>query len=257
MANTNGDAYGLTTLIPIKHGSLESKNGEVSHASYARKVLQEWPSDEYAGTPDELSPIAKVPNTYLCRFYILNDVFYQGCPSVLENLKSKYLVFSSNFYGDRDKYLFEMWNAIGESHLRLLLKCCVDFTESITDAASFVTYIKRCQIDNDLFFNGSVDAGLPNTIATFAKRLQAIAPGPDGPTEIPQDTLAEQLKALYLKQALTHFVYNHMPAVQRQEESAADLQQAFQSFVDRVQPAAPTPTWPAGIGKEPEGIRDL
>jgi len=255
MANTSGDAYGLTTLIPIKNGNVESKN-DVSYASYVREILQGWPSNEYADAPCELSPMAKVPNTYLCRFYVLNDVFYEGRPAVLENLKSKYLVFSSNFYGDRDTYLSEMWHAVSDD-LKPLLECCVAFQETVKDARDFVSYIKRCQVDNDLFFNGSVDANLPEYLNAFAERLQAIGAAPAGPLAIPDDTLAEQLKALYLKQALTHFVYNHMPAVQSQEESAAELQRAFQTFVERVQPSAPTPTWPAGIGKEPEGIRDL
>ena len=51
--------------------------------------------------------MAKVPNTYLARFYILNDVFYQGFPAEEEHLKSKYLVFSSNFHGDENTRYFD------------------------------------------------------------------------------------------------------------------------------------------------------
>ncbi len=62
--------------------------------------------------------MAKVPNTYLCRFCVLSDVPYQGKPAYLEHLKSDYLVFSSNFYGELEPYLEGMWNALQEGVLR-------------------------------------------------------------------------------------------------------------------------------------------
>ena len=96
--NISGNAYGLTLLCPIINGS----KGDQSFAEILRDYLETLPIESQ-------SPMAKVPNTYFARFYILNDVFYEGFPIDEEHLKSKYLVFSSNFHGDRDTYVRGMW----------------------------------------------------------------------------------------------------------------------------------------------------
>ena len=105
MANRSGNAYGFTALIPIINGSIIiDEDSQQSHASKVRELLQQWPLNEK-------SPMAAVPNTYLCRFYVLNDVFYQGSPAEEDHLKSKYLVFSTNFHGELDAYLQGMWDS--------------------------------------------------------------------------------------------------------------------------------------------------
>jgi hypothetical protein len=228
MPNINKKAYGLTTLCPIKNGSHQN----TSYASIMRGRLQDL------GT-NEKSPMAKVPNTYLCRFYILNDVPYQGGEpavkdwglfkrwfqyifygkiSVLEDhLKSKYLVFASNFYGDLDAYLEGAWNAASKE-LEHVFEHCVGF-HKVKDETGFVEYIKKCQVETTFFFNGSVD--------------------PE--TEEDDEPLAAHLKGLYLKQEFSRFVY------QQQGKSDADLQKAFQEFVARTQPDNTSgPTWRAG-----------
>jgi len=80
------------------------------------------------------------------------------------------------------------------------------------DVATFIDYIKRCQVETTFYFNGSSD-----------------------------EPLAVQLKSLYLKQELAKF------AAANQGKSAADLQAAFKAFVARVQPAnLERPTWKPG-----------
>ena len=216
MRNTNksDNAYGLTALIPIQNKSV----GGRSYGKLVRDLLQDWPLNER-------SPMAKVPNTYLCRFYLLNDVFYEGGSAREEHLKSKYIVFSSNFHGDLEPYLKGMWNAAGEE-LRGLLGFCVGFENVVNTADDFVRYIKRCQVNNSLFFNGSTG-----------------------------DPLKEQLKALYLKQAFSYFVFSYQPLVQQGKKSAAELQKAFQAFVEFVQPDnLDGPTWVPGCETEPDGL---
>lgn len=205
MANPNisAGAFGLTLLCPIKNAS----EGDQSYASIVREQLQQWPLNE-------ASPLAKVPNTYLCRLYVLNDVFYQGYPAKEEHLQSKYLVFSSNFHGDLERYLEGMWQH-AEKYVRQVWQYCVGF-DGVNDGQQFVDYIKKCQIDNALFFNGS-----------------------NG------DSLDEQLKALYLKQEFTRFVYLN------QGLSASKLQIAFAEFVNRTQPSnLVAPSWQPGRGDE-------
>jgi len=233
MATKSGNATALTVLSPIKNGTM----GEISYADITRERCLRLPIHEN-------SPLSKVPNTYLARLFILDDVFYESLPgndSIFnfsdifsffsdqarknalpkkDHLKSKYLVFSSNFYGDLDKYLTGMWenwtckDQDVQHDVRYIWEHCVAFDE-VTDCNSFISYIKRCQFDASLFFNGSTD-----------------------------DSLQEQLKALYLKQEFTKFVTAH------QGKSAIEIQQAFKFFMERVQPENLSgPSWVPGQSK--------
>lgn len=230
MATKSGNATALTVLSPIKNSTM----GEISYADITRERCLRLPIHEN-------SPLAKVPNTYLARLFILDDVFYESLPGSdsvfnfsdifsffsdqarrdalpkIDHLKSKYLVFSSNFHGDLNEYLAGMWenwtyNDQGIQHdVRYIWEHCVAFDE-VTDCNSFINYIKRCQLDASLFFNGSTD-----------------------------DSLQEQLKALYLKQEFTKFVTTH------QGKSAIEIQQAFKRFIERVQPENLSgPSWVPG-----------
>ncbi|MEE8058140.1 MAG: hypothetical protein V3T17_09930 [Pseudomonadales bacterium] len=199
MSNSSGNAYGLTVLSPIKNGMI----GESSYVSKTRRVIQQLALAEN-------SPMAKFPQTYLCRFFIINDVFYQGTPYKEEHLKSKYLCWSTNFHGKRNEYLENMWQAIS-SDVKKIWQHCVAFDE-VDSAADFVKYIKKCQLNISLFFNGSND-----------------------------EELEVQLKALYLRQEFTKF------AAKSQGLGAADLQQAFNKFIGNTQPSdLSQPTWVPG-----------
>ncbi len=206
MANKSGNAYGLTVLCPILQGLAKHAPDGMNDQTYADLVrfrLQRL-------AVNELSPMARVPNTYLSRLWVLDDVPYQGRPAVLEHLKSNYLVFSSNFHGELDDYLRGMWSAV-EPDIRAILQYCVGF-DRVTDATTFIDYVKRCQVETTFYFNGSSD-----------------------------EPLAVQLKGLYLKQELAKF------AAANQGKSAADLQAAFKEFVARVQPSnLARPTWKPG-----------
>jgi hypothetical protein len=202
MANTAGKAYGLTLLCPIKGDEAGYSYGDI-----IRNRLENFPLNA-------ASPMAKVPNTYMCRFYVLDDVKYQGYPAEEEHLKSRYLVFCCNFYGDLDTYLTGLWRAI-EMDVRNLLEHCVAFNK-VSNEQDFVAYVKKCQVNNTLYFNGSTD-----------------------------DPLAEQLKALYLKQEFSRFVFNN------HGKSAAELQKAFLEFVAITQPDnLAGPSWQPGMMQE-------
>jgi len=154
--------------------------------------------------------MAQVPNTYLCRFWVLGDVPYQGKPAFLEHLKSHYLVFSSNFHGELDSYLQGMWQAL-EPGIRTILWHCVEGSK-VNGVQAFKDYIKKCQVTTTFFFNGSTD-----------------------------EPLAEQLKNLYLKQEFSKFAFDN------QGRSPEELQKAFHDFVERTQPSnLRGPTWAAG-----------
>lgn len=227
-SNISGNAYALTILSPIKN---ECGDNEIAYADLIRDRLQQWNFE-----PN--SPMTLVPQTYLCRFFVLDDIYTESLPgadlrglipdllTVLsssirkwqlpkeDHLKSRYLVFSSNFYGgpngDLDGYLRGMWEAISE-RIKEIWGLCYGF-ENVNDADSFIAYMKKCQLEAALFFVGSND-----------------------------DPLEEQLKALYLKQQFSRF------AIENQGLDAASLRANFQTFIERVQPSNLTgPTWPAG-----------
>lgn len=184
MANTSGNAYGLTLLCPIKNGA----QGNQSFSSLTRQALQDIDNEL-------VSPLSKVPNTYLCRFYILNDVFFEGFPALDEHLESKYLVFSSNFHGDLDSYLEGFWTEAADTAKRIW-QHCVAFDE-VGDSSSFTSYIKKCQVETSLFFNGSSDT-----------------------------SLNEQLQALHVRQSFTEFV------IDQQKSSALDLLDNFLGYLN-------------------------
>ena len=223
MANINNNAYALTVLSPIKRGHL----GEIAYSDEIRRRLQDWDIDEN-------SPMASVPQTYMCRYFVLDDVYSQSLQardfvdtaydflSVFsdgfrraalpreDHLKSKYLVFCNNFHGALENYLRGMWNAIG-AEIRSIWEYCHAF-EHVHDADSFIAYIKKCQLDASLFFIGSND-----------------------------QPLEEQLKALYLKQEFSKF------AVEHQGLPALELQRAFGEFITRVELAnLAGPSWIPG-----------
>lgn len=199
MKNVQKNSYALTLVCPIKIGDSNFQ----SFASLTRQNIQTFDLHEK-------SPLANVPNTFMARFYLLDDVFYEGSPAKEDHLESHYLVFCANFYGDLETYLTGFWQNAAEDAKRIW-QHCVAF-DDVKDTASFISYIKKCQLDTTFYFNGS--SGEP---------------------------LAEQLKALYLKQEFTEFV------IQNQGASAAELKAAFDAFVANTQPEnLAAPTWVAG-----------
>lgn len=197
--NTAGNLYGLMALCPIKIGSKDDRSLEwLTKATLADLGVH------------TRSPFADVPNTYLARLFILRDVFYESKPGREEHLKSQYLVFTSNFYGDRDTYLQNMW-ANQEAAVRRIWEHCVGF-DAVDGSASFINYIDRCQVTNSLLFNGSTD-----------------------------QPLAEQLKGLYLKQRFGEFAARH------QGLAPAELKVAFRDFLAEVElDNLARPTWAPG-----------
>ena len=129
-------------------------------------------------------------------------------------MRFDFVIFSSNFYGEPETYLTGMWNALADL-LKEFLQHCVAF-DGVDSAADFVAYMKRCQVDNSLFFNGSNDK-----------------------------PLAEQLKALYVKQAFIEFAFLSQKFRHEGADGAARLQAAFRRFVKHLQiDDTSGPTWP-------------
>ncbi len=223
MSNVSGKAYALTCFCPI----INSHDGETSCADMVRFKLQDWGLDED-------SPMAQVPNTYLSRFYVLDDVYSQSLAGTdfydrwyafwsifsddvrrkalphEDHLKSKYLVFSVNLHGKPDDWLRGFWTA-QESVIRDIWRHCYGF-EYVNNDVSFIDYIRKCERAAQLFFVGSND--LP---------------------------LQQQLRSLYLKQEFGRLV------LETQGLPAPQLQQKWIEFRQRVDLRNPQgPAWRPG-----------
>lgn len=226
--NISGSAYALTILSPIKSGHGDD---EIAYADLVRDRLEGWNTEVN-------SPMMLVPQTYLCRYFVLDDVYTESLPGAdlrnmfadlltivsdkarragmpkQDHLKSRYLVFSCNFHGgpagDLDGYLRGMWQAIS-GRIQEIWGFCYGF-ETVHDTDSFIAYMKKCQLKAALFFVGSND-----------------------------EPLDEQLKALYLKQEFAKF------AADNQGLEAAALRSNFRAFIQRTVPTELSqPTWLAG-----------
>ena len=185
MPNQNGNMYGLTILSPI----IDDPKIKISHDAALRLYLEDMPRHER-------SPFAKVSGTHFCRLVVMDDVVFVGSPAREEHLKSKYLIFNSNFYGKLDEYLKEMATTMPQV-VDDIWSHCVGYPGS--DAEAFAAYMKKCQIETTFFF------------ADVNK------------------TVEEALRALQTKVEFAAFIEEN------QGKSAAELQRAFAAFWERAQ----------------------
>ena len=63
-SNISGKAYALTLMCPIKDGT----ENNVAFTDAIRDQLESW-------NAMATSPMVHIPNTYLCRYYLLDDVY--------------------------------------------------------------------------------------------------------------------------------------------------------------------------------------
>jgi hypothetical protein len=192
MPNISGQAYGLTVLSPINN----DPNRNPSHTDEIRQTLASF---ETGGN----SPLAKVSLTHLARITVIDDVFHEGYPSEEDHLKSKYLFFSTNFDGSLDAYLDLLLDKI-PNEVDQLWSHCVNFP-GVADRERFHDYIKKCQLENGIFF------------ADYGER-----------------TVSEVLAALHLKREFAKFVASH------QGKPPALLKEEFGRFLKNIgNPPAP------------------
>ncbi len=134
MPNEAGRAYG----DPLSDYARTKDN--YSFASLTRQYLQ----NQQEHTCNESSPMAQVPNTYLCRFFVLDDVSYQGKPAMLDRLQSPYLVFVAESHGELEAYLQGLWRH-AKDFATQVWKHCVGF-HRVQGEDDFIAYIKACQV---------------------------------------------------------------------------------------------------------------
>jgi hypothetical protein len=206
MANQSGQIYGLTILSPI----LESDRLDICHATALRWYLESLPRDH-------TSPFAQVSSTHFARLVVMDDVVFVGAPACEEHLKSRYLVFETNFDGDLDTYLTRMAREIPE-FVDSVWKHCVGYP-GVADPAAFAAYMKKCQIETTFFF-----------------------------ADVNDKTVQQTLKALQVQSALAHFVESN------QGKPAAEIQKLFGQLLEGLAKAPAPP--PGGIDSEKTAAED-
>lgn len=197
MASKSGSVYGLTILSPI----IDDPHAEISHDLRIRMYLGGLKRDEN-------SPFAKVTGTHMARLAVMNDVVFVGHPSKEEHLKSQYLVFESNFDGDRDAYFRTMANEIPE-HVDAIWSHCVGYP-GVRDLTAFRAYMKKCEIETTFYF-----------------------------ADVNDKTVNQTLRALQTQAAMAAFIEKN------QGKPAAEVQQAFATLMETLKN---TPTPVAGSG---------
>ena len=197
MANKNGSVYGLTILSPI----IDDERAVPSHDLQIRKYLTTLPLDQD-------SPFALAPGTHIARLVVMDDVIYVGMPACEEHLKSKYLVFESNFDGELEPYLAGLAKSVPK-HLDAIWGHCYGYPGA-ANVEAFIRYMKACQIETTFFFAAVNDKSVPQT-----------------------------LRALQTQRSVAEFISEH------QADDPARLQKEFSQFMKDIA-SAPTPRPGAG-----------
>jgi hypothetical protein len=190
VANQSGSIYGLTILSPIK----DDPDIGISHSLAIRMYLQKLPVGGRG-------PFGRVSTTHMARLVVLDDVVYFGMPSCEEHLKSKYLIFESNFDGDLNEYLKKLaTEAADEVHE--IWQHCIGFP-GVNDPMAFTDYMKRCQVETTFYF-----------------------------ADVNNKTAQQTLDALQVQSAVTAFI------AKNQGKPPTELQEAFVEFLQRLRNAA-------------------
>jgi hypothetical protein len=147
----------------------------------------------------------------MARFAIVNQFAIQRAPAEPDQLKSPYLLFVCQFDGASPRDLVTVMMAEIPDVVNNIWRHCFGLpTEASADGYRSVdavtTYLKRCQLANDLFL-----------------------------VDQPEASVADILRALCAKQRFSEFIARH------QGGDAATVQVAFTAFWKEIETVQPTP----------------
>ena len=201
MANKSGSIYGLTILSPVK----DDPHAEISPSLAVRMYLQTLPVDGRG-------PFGRVSSTHMARLVVLDDVVYFGMPSCEDHLKSKYLIFESNFDGELEPYLKQL-AAEASDEVHNIWQHCIGYP-GVQNVDAFIAYMKRCQVETTFYF-----------------------------ADVNNKTVQQTLQALQTQSAVASFIEKN------QGKPSEELQPAFIEFMNRLN-KAPRPKPGSTKGKE-------
>jgi hypothetical protein len=212
MPNFEAGCYFLTTLAPIRSGSVEDVNGaQISYQQRLRATLATLPTAQQTPATERIglqSPFATSLRTHLCRFVVIDDAVYNGrdpenpirgrldgdnplAPDAPDRLNCAYLCFAAEIDAVtedgaplpaslsmaeqdaiRDAYARHLWGVM-EADLRAIYQNCLDF-DGVTDADGFADYLKRCQVETTMPFH-DYWATAPKVASMAVAPLAAVA----------------------------------------------------------------------------------
>jgi hypothetical protein len=171
VSNRFGQAFGLTLFSPILPGATDDG---VPHDSAIRAELQ-------AMLRANAAPFAGEPTTHLARWVVIDHPAYEGIPADVDQFRSSYLLFTSNFdagsVSDRaalDRYLESIRTTLPEV-LDRLYSHCVGYPGA-SARAGFHQYMRQCQIETSFLFGAYGDASLASVLSSLdlQKKLGAL-----------------------------------------------------------------------------------
>jgi hypothetical protein len=137
--NVVGQAYAFQALTPIRPDAVDALR------DYLEGLREHGPS-----------PFARLPRTHMARWVILPDFFTDPAwkQRRSDHLEVPYLLFSSNFDGDRDSYLDELASELAPEAAQVWGRC-IGFPQ--TGRADLKAYLLHNQIDCGLCYAGYGD----------------------------------------------------------------------------------------------------
>ncbi|UHS58625.1 hypothetical protein [Agrobacterium vaccinii] len=180
MPNLDGGHYFLTILIPIRTDLVDpGALAPVSHLHALRTALDRLlPAQQSPMTSkesrDDNSPFARSDRTHFARFFIIDDVAFNGRvpqnslwsavrgtvltdPQPVDHLGQPFLAFTADFdpvgtgKTEPADYLRHLWNVM-EKELRSVFQHCLQF-DSVRDATGFASWVAKGQVETTMPFN--------------------------------------------------------------------------------------------------------
>ncbi len=156
MSNTSGQAYALMVMTPVRDGEQDA----------LRRYLEGLPSGAR-------SPLARLGGTHFARWLVLPDLVYQGAPQERDSLSSAYLIFTSNFDGELERYLTDLVTLL-PAEVDAIWGRCINCPRS-EDPDAFVGYLRHNQIDTAFFFCAYPEATVDDVLAALELRARITA----------------------------------------------------------------------------------
>jgi hypothetical protein len=170
-SNVNGQAYALTVLTPIVPGE------EAALTSYLQALTH------------DTSPFAKLPRTHFGRWVVVPKFIQAKGQPKQDVLTTQYLLFTSNFDGERDSYLDDLCRELSAEAQEIFGRCVG--CPKPAAGAELKRYLLHNQIKTGFFYAAYSDATVPKVKAAIALRDTTIALARDGqgmaPAELQQE----------------------------------------------------------------------
>ncbi|WP_298337069.1 hypothetical protein [uncultured Erythrobacter sp.] len=205
MPSIDGGYYFLTVLVPVRRAwNAGEEDGRAAPIIELRKTLAQLPTAMQtpgAHESGEISAFSRSTRTHFARFSVIDRLGYNGyeaadpvldtlglaTPSVARTeLESPYLLFAAEFdapSGSRNYdlavYLRELWEVMEDDLVKVFSNCVAFDKGSVTTAAEFIEYIKRCELETTMPFN-FYWAEPPTSLPTLTLKGLAIGAGLTG-----------------------------------------------------------------------------